>query len=209
MPTPANSPANIPLLKEQVQPDSWGAPINPAAQLQAVDDVLEIDIQAVLGETPDTDYLELDADVLEPEAPHPNETPALSQTQELESLLHNSLQIEALEAAAQQLTPAPLSTATTPSSLEENPFLPAHLQEKLRQNKAVFLQEIQASTESVKASSELLKAGNQRNTKPSMRTTGEHFAQKNLIDALVAEFLPQIEAQLRKRLREQLDKNPT
>ncbi len=202
---------SIPVLQEQVAPEALNsfAAVNPAEDLQALDEVLDIDIQQVLGDE-EPEYLELDADVLEDDAP----APAMGQTHEFETLLDKTLNIEALEASIKTLNAtsrlAPTDTSrfsAQPSPAadeEENPFLPAHLQEKLRQSKAVILQEIQASTESVKASSALLKASSQRKTKPHERSTGEHFGHKGLIDALVAQYLPLIEADLRKRLKEQL-----
>ena len=103
---------------------------------------------------------------------------------------------------------------------DENPFLPAHLREKLRRSKATLIEEIQRSSDAVHQSSELIKAYTSDSQlkhrdrahpaiSPPKETLNElasetpKDAQQALIDALVAEFLPQIEAKLRQKLAEQ------
>ncbi len=108
---------------------------------------------------------------------------------------------------------APVSSSR-PSGEEENPFLPAHLREKLRQSKAGLAEEIQRSTDSVNASSVLLKAfshePNKSRERPAQAPShAEATPPTTLIDELVAQYLPIIEAELRKRLAESLAVAPT
>lgn len=109
---------------------------------------------------------------------------------------------------------------------DENPFLPAHLREKLRRSKATLIEEIQRSSDAVHQSSALIKAyttdsqlkhRDRANTgiAPPKEAVKEPLteipkdAQQALIDALVAEFLPQIEAKLRQKLAEQFAEKPS
>jgi hypothetical protein len=89
---------------------------------------------------------------------------------------------------------------------DENPFLPAHLREKLRRSKASLIEEIQRSSDAVHQSSALIKAyTTDTQLKHRERTAAPPTdPSQALIDDLVAEFLPQIEAKLRQRLAEQL-----
>lgn len=92
---------------------------------------------------------------------------------------------------------------------DENPFLPAHLREKLRRSKATLMEEIQRSSDAVHQSSALIKAyttdtqlkNRDRSLTPPLPEMDPNQA---LIDELVAEFLPKIEARLREKLAEQL-----
>ena len=105
---------------------------------------------------------------------------------------------------------------------DENPFLPAHLREKLRRSKATLIEEIQRSSDAVHQSSALIKAYTtdtqlKHRDRPSPALSQPKDAPKDtakdpnqaLIDELVAEFLPQIEAKLREKLAEQLAANPS
>lgn len=109
---------------------------------------------------------------------------------------------------------------------DENPFLPAHLREKLRRSKATLIEEIQRSSDAVHQSSALIKAytsdsqlKHRERTTPAIVPPKEGLkeppneiskdAQQALIDALVAEFLPQIEAKLRQKLAEQFAEKPS
>ncbi|HMY39080.1 MAG TPA: hypothetical protein PK011_07140, partial [Marinagarivorans sp.] len=102
---------------------------------------------------------------------------------------------------------------------DENPFLPAHLREKLRRSKATLIEEIQRSSDAVHQSSALIKAytsdsqlkHRDRATtpiQPQKESLKEAEPNQALIDELVAEFLPQIEAKLRQKLAEQLAHKP-
>jgi hypothetical protein len=102
---------------------------------------------------------------------------------------------------------------------DENPFLPAHLREKLRRSKATLIEEIQRSSDAVHQSSALIKAyTSDSQLKHRDRTSNPPAPQKELpkeiepnqalIDELVAEFLPQIEAKLRQKLAAQLAQKP-
>lgn len=109
---------------------------------------------------------------------------------------------------------------------DENPFLPAHLREKLRRSKATLIEEIQRSSDAVHQSSALIKAytsdsqlKHRERTTPAIVPPKEGLkeppneiskdAQQALIDTLVAEFLPQIEAKLRQKLAEQFAEKPS
>lgn len=102
---------------------------------------------------------------------------------------------------------------------DENPFLPAHLREKLRRSKATLIEEIQRSSDAVHQSSALIKAyTSDSQLKHRDRASNPPAPQKELpkeiepnqalIDELVAEFLPQIEAKLRQKLAAQLAQKP-
>jgi hypothetical protein len=108
---------------------------------------------------------------------------------------------------------------------DENPFLPAHLREKLRRSKATLIEEIQRSSDAVHQSSALIKAyTTDTQLKNRDRSSAAASAsalkddhrkdaqtkdnQQALIDELVAEFLPKIEAKLRLKLAEQLADKP-
>lgn len=91
----------------------------------------------------------------------------------------------------------PASTAKAKAAATENPFLPQHIRERLSGNMELprisepsFLKE---------------KAGN----KPSHKTQPLSDAgTEQVIDSLVAEFMPKIEARLREQLRRKLKKTP-
>ncbi|MEY4590397.1 MAG: hypothetical protein RL497_2473 [Pseudomonadota bacterium] len=96
---------------------------------------------------------------------------------------------------------------------DENPFLPAHLREKLRRSKASLIEEIQRSSDAVHQSSALIKAYTtdtqlKNRERPATTTPPPGDPNQALIDELVAEFLPKIEAKLRQRLAEQLADKP-
>lgn len=106
---------------------------------------------------------------------------------------------------------------------DENPFLPAHLREKLRRSKASLIEEIQRSSDAVHQSSALIKAyttdtqlKNRERPSNNVSVTTSTASTVNpisaadpnqiIIDELVEEFLPKIEAKLRQKLAEQLTK---
>lgn len=96
---------------------------------------------------------------------------------------------------------------------DENPFLPAHLREKLRRSKATLIEEIQRSSDAVHQSSALIKAYTtdtqlKNRERPVIPAVPEVDPNQALIDELVAEFLPKIEARLREKLAEQLAGKP-
>ncbi|WP_394202807.1 hypothetical protein [Marinagarivorans algicola] len=136
-------------------------------------------------------------------APHPN-TAQTTSTQELPAFL----QTDSLMANTPPKTQATLGSMPLQVSPEDNPFLPLHLRERLSKSKNSLLEGIAKSSESLDASTALLrnfggKAQAEENMQPmtSKVTTAQHQA---LINHLVAKYLPVIEAELRQQLHASL-----
>ena len=90
------------------------------------------------------------------------------------------------------------------SNNDDNPFLPQHLRERLSQSKNSLLEGILKSSESVDASTALLR--NFSGAEPTKSYTPKlgNNPHQAIIDSLVAKYLPLIEADLRHRLAESL-----
>lgn len=97
---------------------------------------------------------------------------------------------------------APTMTAPKPAATsDDNPFLPAHLRERLNKSKSSLLEEIARSSESLDASTALLRnfgQGNQTVQQARPQNSEAHY--QDIVDTLVAKYLPLIEADLRQRL---------
>ena len=120
------------------------------------------------------------------------------------------------------MEPAP---SDLPAANGENPFLPAHIRERLNKNKNTVLEELanigetlarssnQYSSVKTKLADAAATEGNlsaEPNTASSSQSTNAERTTKAapndaLIDELVAEFLPKIEAALRKKLKERFE----
>ncbi len=96
---------------------------------------------------------------------------------------------------------APSSTPTPvqpprPVARGDNPFLPKHIRDRLEERRQALADDIaQAST-----------FFPPKGAQPK-NTASEHSTARALVDDLVAEYLPRIEADLRRRLLEQLNNN--
>lgn len=90
-------------------------------------------------------------------------------------------------------------------SAEDNPFLPQHLRERLSKSKSSLLEGIARSSESLDASTALLRNFGGKPAESSI-TAQDHQA---LIDHLVLKYLPIIEADLRQRLHTSLNQSTT
>lgn len=97
---------------------------------------------------------------------------------------------------------APTMTASKPATTsDDNPFLPAHLRERLNKSKSSLLEEIARSSESLDASTALLRnfgQGGQAVQPARPQNADAHY--QDILDTLVAKYLPLIEADLRQRL---------
>lgn len=90
---------------------------------------------------------------------------------------------------------------------DDNPFLPAHLRERLNKSKSSLLEEIARSSESLDASTALLRNfGQQGQAVQQVRTQSLDTQYQDIVDTLVAKYLPLIEADLRQRLTTALNK---
>lgn len=97
---------------------------------------------------------------------------------------------------AKPVPPPPAKEAPTGNTKTENPFLPAHIRERLNRNhEQSVLQELAQVGDALAKSDTALARG----------LSGEECA---LIDALVARYLPEIERELRKQLAEKIAKKP-
>ncbi|MDZ7923964.1 MAG: hypothetical protein U5M23_07870 [Marinagarivorans sp.] len=113
-----------------------------------------------------------------------------------------------------KLTPAlPVDTRlfnpiTTADVGDDNPFLPQHLRERLNQSKSFLLEGIAKSSESLDASTALLKNFSDATDAHKTLKTAHKYTEINdhsqLIDALVAKYLPVIESELRQQLSDTL-----
>lgn len=96
----------------------------------------------------------------------------------------------------------PTMTAPKPTTAaDDNPFLPAHLRERLNKSKSSLLEEIARSSESLDASTALLRnfgQGGQAVQPARPQNADAHY--QDILDTLVAKYLPLIEADLRQRL---------
>lgn len=115
-----------------------------------------------------------------------------------------------LNATAESLLPSHLKAQTHPmatsTSSDENPFLPQHLRERLDKSKVSLLEGIARSSESMDASTALLRnfSGEQHKPLAAAQTTALPNDHQMLVDTLVAKYLPLIEADLRQRLNTSL-----
>ncbi len=118
---------------------------------------------------------------------------------------------------AERIEKAPPLKAAAVKPLVENPFLPAHIKAKLERERTLYEQEINAAvqTNSARYYPAKVPAPAPAPEEPVAAKTEYHPASKHtpthagldaeheaLIDEVVSEYLPQIEAKLRKRLRE-------
>lgn len=117
---------------------------------------------------------------------------------------------EAAPVSAQKVKPVnvrpPVKAPITPPKPVENPFLPQHIKAKLERERTLYEQEINAAVQTNSA-----KHFYPSSAKPLSRVEPMAVAEKpavteheKLIDELVSEYLPKIEAALRERLRESL-----
>ncbi len=102
----------------------------------------------------------------------------------------------------------------TPTEIgDDNPFLPQHLRERLNQSKSFLLEGIAKSSESLDASTALLKNFNDSSDiNKTLKNSTKHLESsehQQLIDALVARYLPIIESELRQQLSESLKTQKT
>ena len=93
------------------------------------------------------------------------------------------------------------STDVNHTKTNENPFLPKHIRERL--NGTVDIPAYKQSNNDHLRKSQP-KTKHQRVSKPSPNAQSKHTDQ--LIDSLIKEFMPQIEARLRKQLKEKIEK---
>jgi hypothetical protein len=113
---------------------------------------------------------------------------------------------QTIAASRQNATGAPLSVTPKGASSDENPFLPQHLRDRLNKSKSSLMEEIARSSESLDASTALLRnfggVGNDGVIKSTALATSDSQSDLHtaLIDSLVARYLPLIEADLRQRL---------
>lgn len=108
-----------------------------------------------------------------------------------------------------------------PMARGENPFLPAHIRERLTQGKNSFLEEIALVSESLKKTASRPEKKPESGKKPepeekpeiiAPKTTPDTAAKKNsaendhskIVDELVASYLPRIEKELRTKLLQAL-----
>lgn len=111
------------------------------------------------------------------------------------------------ETSRQKNTPQPrknpttVITPVTDKKNTENPFLPAHIRERLSRN-----QEQSVIQDLVQVGDALSRQ--EARAESTMLTAGLSDDEKLLIDAVVAKYLPEIERELRRKLAEQLVKNP-
>ncbi|HEY7773907.1 MAG TPA: hypothetical protein VIC26_12060 [Marinagarivorans sp.] len=91
--------------------------------------------------------------------------------------------------------------ATTPNT-DDNPFLPQHLRERLSKSKTSLLEEIARSSESLDASTAMLRsfASDPAKAQAAAAVVSTPDNYQALVDMLVAKYLPLIEADLRQRL---------
>ena len=98
---------------------------------------------------------------------------------------------------------------TTADIGDDNPFLPQHLRERLNQSKSFLLEGIAKSSESLDASTALLKNFSGATDAHKTLKTAHKYSDINdhnqLIDALVAKYLPIIESELRQQLSDSLN----
>ena len=92
----------------------------------------------------------------------------------------------------------------TPTGSDENPFLPQHLRERLDKSKSSLLEEIARSSESLDASTALLRNFSGEPGKSHSTQAAAPMDHQVLVDTLVAKYLPLIEADLRQRLNTSL-----
>ena len=110
---------------------------------------------------------------------------------------------------AESLLPSHLKAQSPPMAIptnsDENPFLPQHLRERLDKSKVSLLEGIARSSESMDASTALLRNVTGEPHKPqAIQTTATANDHQILVDTLVAKYLPLIEADLRQRLNTSL-----
>lgn len=148
----------------------------------------------------------------------PTEVPALTDTQSLEELTPpDHLIQEDEDGVEREKEEKPENTATdseraplgqqplfddevsdkshdhNASNKDENPFLPEHIRERLTQNKNTILEELAHVGESLSKHRNRAKIGKEADADANI-----------LIDELVAKYLPQIEKELRAKLKQQL-----
>lgn len=100
----------------------------------------------------------------------------------------------------QGLTPT-MTTSKPAATSDDNPFLPAHLRERLNKSKSSLLEEIARSSESLDASTALLRNFGQGHLAAQQaRPLNSEAHYQDIVDTLVAKYLPLIEADLRQRL---------
>lgn len=104
------------------------------------------------------------------------------------------------------------------ANAEDNPFLPQYLRERLSKSKSSLLEEIARSSESLNASTALLRnfGGRSHSTHSgshasSQKTQGVNTSPEHqaIVDHLVAKYLPIIEADLRQRLHSSIKQQTT
>ncbi len=107
---------------------------------------------------------------------------------------------ETIEPPAQPLS----SNNPAKAPMDENPFLPKHLRERLNKSKSNLMEDIARSTDALNASSAFLRnySAPTEASEPKSGSSNVRSSHKELIDSLVAQYLPIIEAELRKRLEQ-------
>lgn len=92
----------------------------------------------------------------------------------------------------------------------ENPFLPRHIRERLSQGRSTIMDELMQVGHSLNRDKSQFQrhASGPESEGPSHPTPMLHSSRQTdrIVEELVAEYLPRMEAELRKRLREQLSK---
>lgn len=152
------------------------------------------EIKSLEPATTPTDNNEQEQEPIKQEASSPQNTDDDEPMGKVESIMLNTT------------TPPPHQPSTNAG--EENPFLPQHLRERLNQSKSSLLEEIARSSESLDASTALLKnvARHPKRKEASLQSQldtadfTDDASISGVIDGMVAKYLPLIEADLRQRL---------
>ena len=201
---------NIPLLGDAVPADrneAIAAHREAMAQLDA--ELRELDnTEQIIGE-PANDAASDDQPYAQATAPNNISAAAATPQQVIAAEKDDSATVFATaKQAAETLLSSHLKAyahpMATPTGSDENPFLPQHLRERLDKSKSSLLEEIARSSESLDASTALLRNFSGEPGKPNPTQTAAPMDHQALVDTLVAKYLPLIEADLRQRLNTSL-----
>lgn len=117
-----------------------------------------------------------------------------------QSLFDNETQSSDGNINSSQSSATQKPTIDTPKAKGENPFLPKHIRERLKSTNSQLVEAIAQTTDSLlpRQSSSTPALNSQANTES---IESESTSSSVLVDQLVEEYLPKIEAELRKRLQ--------
>ncbi len=103
----------------------------------------------------------------------------------------------------------PAKTFTPASGSGENPFLPKHIRERLSKGRSTIMDELMQVGDSLSRDKTHFPPPPANTDAPAHPTPVLHSSKQTdrIVEELVAEYLPRMEAELRKRLREQLSRS--